>query len=253
MRLLGHNSLRASLLAIILLVLVTALGVAQNTAPSAPVPQSAVNAAVQTPKPAQPFPDYSKSKGPWYNLLAPYSARHVQSPSYANSPRIDAVFKDGTMYLSLQDAVALAIENNLDVAVQRYNIPIADTDILRTKAGQIFHGVAAGVVQGTPGGASGFAASGSIVGTQIGVGGAGAGAAGQVLSTLGLGPFPYSFDPTITGNIYGERAQTPEATPLFVGAPTLGQNSTIANFTYNQGFATGTQIGARIPKQSHHQ
>ncbi len=243
MRLLGHNSLRASLLAIILLVLVTALGVAQNTAPSAPPPQTAVNAAVQTAKPAQPFPDYSKPKGPWYNLLAPYSPRHVQTPSYANSPRIDAVFKDGTMYLSLQDAVALAIENNLDVAIQRYNIPIADTDILRTKAGSIFHGVSAGVVQGTPGGQSGFAASGSIVGTQVGVGGAGAGAAGQVLSTLGLGPFPYSFDPTITGNIYGERAQTPQATPLFAGASTLGQNSTIANFTYNQGFGTGTNIG----------
>jgi outer membrane protein len=242
MRSLGHNSLRASLLAIILVVLVTGLGVSQNATPAAPAPQGAVNAAVQTPKPAQPFPDYSKPKGPWYNLLAPYTSRHVQAPSYANSPRIDAVFKDGTMYLSLQDAVALAIENNLDVAIQRYNIPIADTDVLRTKAGQLFRGVAAGIVQGTPGGTSGFTATGSIVGTTIGVGGAGAGAAGQVLSTLGLGPVPSSFDPSITGNIFGERAQTPEATPLFVGAPTLGQNSTYANFTYNQGFATGTNI-----------
>ena len=166
MRSLGHNSLRASLLAIILVVLVAGLGVAQNATPAAPAPQGAVNAAVQTPKPAQPFPDYSKPKGPWYNLLSPYTSRHVQAPSYANSPRIDAVFKNGTMYLSLQDAVALAIENNLDVAIQRYNIPIADTDILRTKAGQLFRGVAAGVVQGTPGGTSGFTATGSIVGIR---------------------------------------------------------------------------------------
>ena len=64
----------------------------------------------------------------------------------------------------------------------------------------------------------------------------------DVLSTLGAGPQPYSFDPSLTGNLYGERAQTPQATPLFAGAPTLGQNSTIANFTYNQGFATGTNI-----------
>lgn len=242
MRSFGHNSLRASVLAIILVVLVTSLGVAQNAAPGAPPPQSAVNAAVQTPRPAQPFPDYSKPKGPWYNFLAPYTPRHVQSPSYANSPRIDAVFKDGTMYLSLQDAVALAIENNLDVAIQRYNIPIADTDVLRTKAGQLFRGVNAGVVQGTPGGTTGFTTTGSIVGTTVAVGGAGTGAAGIVQSTLGAGPFPYSFDPTITGNVYGERAQTPQATPLFAGAPTLGQNSTFANFTYNQGFATGTNI-----------
>ena len=242
MRSLGHNSLRASLLAIILVVLVAGLGLAQNATPAAPAPQAAVNAAVQTPKPAQPFPDYSKPKGPWYNLLSPYTSRHVQAPSYANSPRIDAVFKNGTMYLSLQDAVALAIENNLDVAIQRYNIPIADTDVLRTKSGLFFRGVNAGVIQGTPGGNSGFTATGSIVGTSVGVGGAGAGAAGIVQSTLGAGPQPYSFDPSITGNLYGERAQTPQATPLFAGAPTLGQNSTIANFTYNQGFATGTNI-----------
>ena len=64
MRLLGHNSLRASLLAIILLVLVTALGVAQNTAPSAPPPQTAVNAAVPNGKAGTAFPGLFKTERP---------------------------------------------------------------------------------------------------------------------------------------------------------------------------------------------
>lgn len=250
MRLLGRKLFGASILAIIFVAFTTGVS-AQDATPAAPQPQNV--AASTTPlvsKPAQPFPDYSKPNGPWYNLLSAYSARHVPAPSFANSPLIDSLFKDGTIYLSLQDAVTLAIENNLDVAIQRYNIPIADTDILRTKTGAFFRGVNAGVIQGTPGGLSANSTAGSALGTTVGVGGAGAGAAGQVLSTLGLGPVPYSTDPTITGSFYGERAQTPQGTPLFAGgAPTLTQNSTYGNFTYNQGFATGTNLSVGFDNQ----
>ena len=51
-------------------------------------------------------------------------------------------------------AIAPALENNLDLAIARYNLPIADTDILRAKAGQGLLGVPTGLVQGTPGGQS---------------------------------------------------------------------------------------------------
>jgi hypothetical protein len=73
----------------------------------------------------------------------------------ANSPRLNQLVRDGKLYLSLQDAISLALENNLDIAIARYNLPIADTDVLRTKAGGIFRGVNTGVVQGTPGGGIG--------------------------------------------------------------------------------------------------
>ena len=53
-------------------------------------------------------------------------------PNLTNSARIDQLVQDGKMYLSLNDAVAMALENNLDIAIQRYNLSIADTDILRT-------------------------------------------------------------------------------------------------------------------------
>ena len=73
-------------------------------------------------------------------------------------PLIDKVIQDGKMYLSMDDAVALALENNLDIAIQRYNLITADTDILRTSSGSAALGVNTGLVQGTPGGTPGSTA-----------------------------------------------------------------------------------------------
>src|SRR5208282_3927234 len=98
-----------------------------------------------------------------HDPLNAYSPDKVPEPTLTNSKRLDQLIRDGKLYLSLKDAIDLALENNLDLAIARYNIPIADTDILRTKAGGIFRGVNTGVVQGTTGG---------------GVGGLGAGAPG---------------------------------------------------------------------------
>ena len=87
------------------------------------------------------------------------------------------------MYLSLNDAIALALENNLDVAIARYNLNIADTDVLRAKAGATIFGVNAGVVQNTPGGGIGgigATAGASSGGTSLGAGGIGAGTNGLV-------------------------------------------------------------------------
>ena len=99
------------------------------------------------------------------------------------------LIRDGKLYLALKDAIALALENNLDLAIARYNLPIADTDLLRTKAGGFFRGVNTGVVQGTPGGGVGGFGTGApgagAGGTTGGAGGAGAGASGLVQSTLG--------------------------------------------------------------------
>src|SRR6185437_6333246 len=76
-------------------------------------------------------------------------------PQLANSPHVNELVRDGKLYLSLKDTIQLALQNNLDIAIARYNLPIADMDILRTKAGGVFRGVNAGVVQGTPGGGVG--------------------------------------------------------------------------------------------------
>ena len=211
--------------------------------PQAPARQSSVH----------PYSDqnYARSVSPFPNVLAPYRVRNVPPPNLSNSARTDQLFRDGKIYLSINDAVAMALENNLDIVLQRYNLSIADTDLLRTKSGMFALGVPQGVVQGTPGGVSGTSAGGvggstgatgtGAGGTQVGVGGAGAGAGGLVGSTLGGGPPLSSYDPVLTGTIQGEHAATPQANVFFSGgAPTVTQNTNTYNFNYAQAFSTGT-------------
>ena len=143
----------------------------------------------------------------------PTARRWCRQPNLANSPRIDTLIHDGVLELSLKDAIALALENNLDLAIARYNIPIAEADILRTRAGGSFRGVNTGVVQNTPGGGVGgfgSASSGAGAGgTSGGAGGAGSGASGLVQSTLGTGTNVSSYDPTITGTLNNEHYTQP--------------------------------------------
>ena len=98
----------------------------------------------------------------------------------------------------------MALENNLDIAIQRYNMNIADTDILRAKAGGATLGVNTGMVTNTPGGGqgglSGTVGSGTG-GTSAGTGGAGTGAGGLVTSTQGIGAPITSFDPILSGTL----------------------------------------------------
>jgi outer membrane protein TolC len=182
------------------------------------------------------------------NPLNTYRASLVPQPNLANSPRIDALIKDGVLELSLKDAIALALENNLDIAIARYNLPIAAADVLRTQAGGSFRGVNTGVVQNTPGGGVGgfgTAASGAGAGgTSGGAGGAGSGASGLVSSTLGTGTNVSSYDPSISGQFSVEHFTEPVSNIILYGVPTLQQNTTIGDVVYSQAFPTGTAISA---------
>src|SRR6185369_13072081 len=124
------------------------------------------------------------------------------------------------------DAISLALENNLDIAIARYNLPIADTDVLRTKAGGIFRGVNTGVVQGTPGGGIGGLGAGApgagAGGTTGGAGGAGAGASGLVQSTLGTGTNVQIYDPSLNLN-FGNEHQTLPLSNLQLNGVQIGR------------------------------
>jgi len=180
------------------------------------------------------------------NPLTAYTPDEVPEPRLRNSPLVEQLIRAGQLHLSLKDAIRLALENNLDIAIARYNLPIADTDILRTKAGGIFRGVNAGVVQGTPGGGvGGFATGGpggGAGGTTSGAGGAGAGASGLVQSTLGVGTPVSSYDPAITASIGAEHQTTPLANLQVYGAPLLQLNTGQASFGFTQSFSTGASL-----------
>ena len=195
---------------------------------------------------AQSSASLSLSMPQSHNPLSAYMPNEVPEPQLTNSPDLQQLIHDGKLYLSLKDAMRLALENNLDIAIARYNLPIANTDILRTKAGGIFRGVNAGVVQGTPGGGVGGFGTGApgagAGGTTAGAGGAGAGAAGLVQSTLGVGAPVASYDPIITAAVGAEHQTTPLANQQIYGVPLLQLNTGQANFGVTQSFASGTSV-----------
>ena len=180
------------------------------------------------------------------NPLSAYAASSSPEPRLTNSPDLNQLIHDGKLYLSLNDAIRLALENNLDLAIARYNLPIAEMDILRTKAGGVFRGVNTGVVQGTPGGGVGGFGTGApgagAGGTTAGAGGAGAGASGLVQSTLGIGTAVSSFDPSIVASLGAQHQTTPLANQQIYGVPLLRLNTGLANFAFVQAFPTGSSI-----------
>jgi outer membrane protein len=132
--------------------------------------------------------DFSKERSYWPNPLAPYKPTTAPSASFLNSPRLGDLIKDGKIYLSLSDAIMLALENNYDIAIQRFNLNIADTDILRTRSGALFLGINSGLVTGTLGGSgTTVTTGGGPGGTSVAAGGAGTGAGGLALTTNGGG------------------------------------------------------------------
>jgi outer membrane protein TolC len=217
-------------------LLIATCALAQQAAPPsiAPVPQ-----------PAPPSPvhlrDYSQPRSAFPKFLQPYTPRPLEFSNLGNSPRIDALMRDGKIYLSIDDAVALALENNLDLEIARFNLNIADADLLRAKSGANILGINTGIVQNTPGGGVG-GLGGSVGsgtgGTTVAAGGAGTGTSGLVGSTLGIGSPITSFDPSLTGTVQLDKNQTQSTSP-FSPVPLIAQNTYSANFGYTQGFAWG--------------
>ena len=221
----------------------------QPTSPSQSEPATAGLPPAPLPNATEPLflrpgtRDFSKARKPLPNPLAPYRSTTVPLPRITNSPRIEDLVKNGKIYLSLSDAILLALENNFDIAIARYNLDISDTDILRSRAGGNLLGSPAGLVTGTIGGSSStLAAGGGPGGTSAGAAGAGTGSSGLLLSTNGQGPTPTISDPVLSGTTQLERASTPQPTTFLTGTNTLTQNTDSYNFQYNQGFSPGTTL-----------
>jgi outer membrane protein TolC len=186
--------------------------------------------------------NYGKGKSGFPNPLRWYTATNYPAPRLSNTPRLDDLLRDGKIYLSLSDAVTLALENNFDIAIARINLDIADTDVLRARAGSNLRGVSAGIVANTLGGTSStITGGGGPGGTSQGTGGTGTGANGLVLSTNGSGPVPYNMDPVLTGALQYQTQTQQQQNLLFSGGlSSLYTDTSTYNFTYQQGFGTGT-------------
>ena len=250
----GSHRLRAT--AVALLGLTTAMPpslFAQNTKPTAGDRIYNDLPAAPIPAPTQPLflrstgVNYGKARTLWNDLPGLYFPVHAPRASFMNSVRLTDLVKNGKIYLSLSDALTLALENNYDLAIARYNLDIADTDILRARAGGVLLGAPSALVTNTLGGSSQ-----TLTATGGGPGGSAASAAtgfgGISQSADGAGPLPEAnIDPNITATIQLERANQPQSNLLFSGGKTaLNQNTDQYNFGYNQGFFTGSQLAITL-------
>jgi outer membrane protein len=154
--------------------------------------------------------DFTRGPSSFPNLLKPYQQIQIEEPVITNSPRLDQLIHDGKLEISLQDAVELALENSLDIGVQRYYPWIADASILKAKAGGF-----------------GYATPGALFSS----------------STASLPSF--SYDPTVTSIIFLDDRTTPVNNPFISGTVSLAalQTHTMQfNEQFSRGFETGTSL-----------
>jgi outer membrane protein TolC len=219
-------------------------GFAQQIGAGATGPDKAASELPAAPAPVLTEPldlrqskrDFSKPAGGFLgNPINAYLPTTIAKASFQNSVRLGDLVKNGKIYLSLSDALALALENNYDIAVSRYYMDLADLDLMRAHAGQFLQGSGATVNSLTQGGFS----SSTVVGGGPGgaTGGAATGSGGLTISASGAGPSPESYmDPALTAAIKYDRQITP-VTSIFSGGTSTTKTY---DFTYNQGFVTGT-------------
>ncbi len=178
--------------------------------------------------------------------------------TFENSPRLRELIRSGNLYLSLSDALALAIENNLDIELQRFSFPAADSDVLRARGGGTLRGVQF-ILAEAPAGVGGpqsplvtnpASASSVTPGTAVATNPIELGVLGEVQTNLSVqGTIPQSigtpvtiFDPAAVGFLNWAHQTTPQTNTVVTGTNSLISNIGTVNAGVQEGFSTGTQV-----------
>jgi len=181
---------------------------------------------------------------------------------FANSARFHDLLRAGNLYLSLSDALALAIENNLDIELERYTLPEADSEVLRAKGGGTLRGVLFTLAD-TPAGVGGplsplvtnSATSTSVTpGSTVASNALELGVLGEAQTNLSMqgtipqssGTPPPAFDPQLTGLVNWTHQTAPQIDYLSYDTNSLVTRTTTANAGYQQSFSTGTQVSVNF-------
>jgi outer membrane protein TolC len=184
-------------------------------------------------------------------ISGPYRANPQPQINVTNSTRIESLLRAGNLYLSLQDTIALALENNLDIAIQRYGPLLADAALLSAQAGGFARGVSTTVTAG-PSSAS-VSSTGTTPGANVSAAAlssnANASAVGASVISSG-GPAIPALDPVLIGGLSWAHATTPQSSAFLTGTNSLIQRNDVANFGIQKGFLTGTTIGLGLNNTS---
>lgn len=187
----------------------------------------------------------TEDSGGFSGIFSIFQAKNVPQLTLENSPRIESLIHDGKLELRLSDALALALENNLDVAVQRYIPEFSQTDLLRSQAGQSPRGFTGGTTPGgLTSGALGAGISGSGAGSGVGSAGGitGGGGAIQVGSSG-------NFDPTLNVNFSYNRVTSPLNSKVVSGIYNVTGQTTAFTTSYAQLFSLGTSFSLTLNGQ----
>jgi outer membrane protein TolC len=188
---------------------------------------------------------YKTNNSGFLGLLKIYHERVVPPVTIENSVRIEKLIQNGQLYLTLSDALALALENNLDIAVQRFIPEFSQTDFLRSKAGQSPRGFTGGTTPGgLTSGALGAGLSGSSAGSGVGSAGGITGGGGAV--QVGASG---SFDPTLNVSFSYDRVTSPLNSSVVSGRYNVFGDNAAFTASYAQMFSLGTSYSLTLNGQ----
>ncbi|HZT75852.1 MAG TPA: TolC family protein [Vicinamibacterales bacterium] len=196
---------------------------------------SVVGVRAQSPSAA---PSLTHSPSAFPDVLNPYRPNPIPPLQLENSPRLQDLLRNGTISLSLSQALALALENNLDIAVQRYIRPIAEADMLRTSSGQAARGIPGALVP------PGLSAGALGVGVNQSAGTGGVGAAGGISGGGGAVSVPQvgTFDPTVSFSASYDNTASPLNSTVVAGVPQVTTQSSASSVNYTQLFPQGASM-----------
>jgi outer membrane protein len=193
-------------------------------------------------------PDYSADPKLFPHIFSPYKPRQIPPPDLSNTKTLSQMTREGKIELSLSQLAAAVVENNLDIAVARYNNSFAQADLLRSKGGQAARGVAtagAGIPDALFSSALG-AGIGNVAGFGGGIGTTGSISGSQRSFTISPRG---AFDPTFIFDFSWDRTSNPLNTLVVAGSPAVTSNTTFYNFGWQQAFTTGTSFGVEFSSQ----
>jgi outer membrane protein len=173
------------------------------------------------------------------HVLRPFNVqqRHVPPARLTNSQRLESLVRAGNLYLSVQDVIALALENNLDIAVQRYATPLAREVVRRTQGGGGLRSIGQPIA---PGPASVSTAGVNVQSVGLPESGSGVNSGGGLV--IALGAQPPGLDPSLFAYASYQHATTPLQNQIVGEVPVQINNSRQYQFGYAQSFITGTSV-----------
>jgi outer membrane protein TolC len=192
------------------------------------------------------FMENPGGSGIFSKIFGRFQARSVAPLTLENSPRLENLIRDGKLELTLSEAIALALENNLDVAVQRFIPTFAQTDLVRSKAGQSPRGFTG---SSTPGGLTAGAIGAGITGSGSGSGVGSAGGISGGGGSVSVGSSG-NFDPSVSFNFSWDRTVSPLNTIQVSGVPTVTGKTTAFSASFAQLFAYGTSYTLSLTGQA---